>query len=141
MKESTNYGSSKDNLKKPNWGWLCGRNQPPCMVSLLTSSDSTSVKLGPAVYAEIEFEGYPVRALVDTGSPATIMSLDCMLSALAEGRPRDQTPLEWESAVKQRLEPPEITLWSYGGGKLDIIAQLSVTVRSGMHCKEAVVLV
>ena len=104
-------------------------------------SDSTSVKLGPAVYAEIEFEGYHVRALVDTGSPATIVSLECRLSALAEGRPRDQTPLEWESAVKQRLEPPEITLRSYGGGKLDIIAQLSVTVRSGMHCKEAVVLV
>jgi hypothetical protein len=85
----------------------------------------TTVQLGPAVYSEVEFEGCHVKALVDTGSPATIVSLDCVLSALAKGRPKSQTPSEWERVVKQTLKPPEVTLRSNGGGGLDIIAQLS----------------
>jgi hypothetical protein len=34
-------------------------------------SDSETVRLGSAVYVELEFEDCRVRALVDTGSPAT----------------------------------------------------------------------
>ena len=102
---------------------------------------ATSVSLGPTVYADAEIEGFHVRALVDTGFPATIVSLNCLLSALAKGRPKNQTPHEWELAVKQRLKPPEITLRSYGGGGLDIVGQLSATIQSGPYRKTAVVLV
>ena len=102
---------------------------------------ATPVSLGPTVYADAEIEGFHIRALVDTGSPATIVSLNCLLSALAKGRPKNQTPHEWELAVKQRLKPPEITLRSYGGGGLDIVGQLSATIQSGPYRKTAVVLV
>ena len=54
-------------------------------------SDSETVQLGSTVYVELEFEGSHVKALVDIGSPATIVSLDSLLNALAKGRPSDQT--------------------------------------------------
>ena len=101
----------------------------------------TSINLGPTVHTEVEIEGCPVKALVDTGSPATIVLLDCMLSVLAKGRCDNQTPEEWEDAVRQRLKPPEITLQNYGGGRLNIVAQLSVTIQSGTYSKTAVVMV
>ena len=64
-----------------------------------------------------------------------------MLSAFAKGRPTNQTPAEWELAIRQRLKPPEITLRSYGGGGLDIVGQLTATIQSGPYRKMAVVLV
>ena len=36
--------------------------------------------LGPTVLANVLLEGHPVKALVDTGSPITIVSIDCLLS-------------------------------------------------------------
>ena len=47
-----------------------------------------------------------------SGSPVTIVSLECALAALAERRCQDQSPSEWESSVKQSLKPPVITLRS-----------------------------
>ena len=69
------------------------------------------------------------------------MSLDCVLNMLAENRPKEQTPAEWELAVKRRLKPPRITLGSYGGGGLDMVGQLSATLQSGPRSKTAVILV
>ena len=62
--------------------------------------EAGAVKLGPAAYAKVEFEGCRVKALIDTGSPAIIVALDCLLDVLAKGRTKDQTTAEWEIAVK-----------------------------------------
>ena len=104
-------------------------------------SDSKTVQLGPTVYADLEFEGCRVNALVDTGSPATIVSLDFLLDSLTKGRAKEQTPTEWKSEVRRRLKPPEVTLHSYSGGGLDIVGQILVTLRCGSHHHTAVVLV
>ena len=106
---------------------------------MLDVSDSDSIKLGPAIYTEVEFEGCQTRALIYTGSPVTIVSVECALAALAERRRQDQSPSEWELSVKQRLKPPDITLRSYGGEQLDIVGQLSATIQRGKYCKTAVV--
>ena len=45
--------------------------------------------LGPAVSVELLLEGQPVNALVDTGSPITIVSIDCLLDVLAKLRTPD----------------------------------------------------
>jgi len=34
--------------------------------------------LGPAFHVEVLLEGHPVKALVDTGSPVTIVSITCL---------------------------------------------------------------
>ena len=40
--------------------------------------------LGPAISVEVLLEGHPVMALVDTGSPITIVSINCLLDILAK---------------------------------------------------------
>ena len=71
--------------------------------------------LGPTLSAWVEFEGIPVEALLDTGSPVTIVSMRFLLEALAKQKPKEQDPTEWAAAVKSRLEPPSLTLHNYGG--------------------------
>ena len=50
--------------------------------------------LGPTLSAHVEFEGSPVKALLDTGSPVTIVSMRFLLQALVKQKPREQDPTE-----------------------------------------------
>ena len=52
--------------------------------------------LGPTLMVQVNFKGAPVDALVDTGSPVTIVSLNFLLRTLTEKRPKGQTTAEWE---------------------------------------------
>ena len=47
------------------------------------SGGSGQQQLGPTIWTEVQFEGSPVKALVDTGSPATIVGLKFALKVLA----------------------------------------------------------
>ena len=47
-------------------------------------------KLGPTVFAELMVNGVPVQALIGTGSPATIISLDCAMRVLAQDGRKDR---------------------------------------------------
>ena len=49
---------------------------------LTTEGRAEGPKLGPAVLANVLLEGDPVKALVDTGSPITIVSISCLLDIL-----------------------------------------------------------
>ena len=42
--------------------------------------------LGPTLTIEVKLEGIPVKALVKTGSPSTIMSLKFLINALVNRR-------------------------------------------------------
>jgi len=105
-----------------------------------TKSGSES-KLGPTVFAEITVNGTPVNALVDTGSLATIVSLDFVLGVLAKERREGQTPTEWKAETLKRFSPPEVNLNSYGGHRLDVIAQIPLRLAQGEAHANAVVLV
>ena len=105
------------------------------------SENQKCIDLGSVVYAEVKFEGRPVQALIDTGSPATIVSLEFALQALADQRRPDQSPSDWELEMTQKLQQPAIRLHSYGGEQLNIVRQLTATIQSGMYSKTAVVLV
>ena len=76
----------------------------PCIT---TAPDSL---LGPTLTAEVELEGSCVNALLDTGSPVTIASLEYLLSAWKKQCTADQTPEDWRRAVEKRLEEPQLTL-------------------------------
>ena len=65
----------------------------------VTSSD-VSGKLGPVLTSIVEVEGEPVEALIDTGSPVTIISLEWLLQLLAKQRRKDQSPNEWKAEVE-----------------------------------------
>ena len=44
--------------------------------------DNTEVQLGPAITTDISLEGCPVQALLETGSPISIVSVEYLLKAL-----------------------------------------------------------
>ena len=77
---------------------------------LQTDSKETGSDLGPTLSVEVDFEGSPVNALLDTGSPVSIVFLQFLLQALARQKPNEQDPTEWAAAVRSRLDPPTMTL-------------------------------
>ena len=88
---------------------------------------------------EVVFESVPVQALIDTGSPATIASLDFVMKTLATQRLPDQSPTEWADDVKKRLQQPTLTLQSYAEGELNVVCQLLAKVSRASYHIEAVV--
>ena len=89
--------------------------------------------LGATITAEVVIEGTTVEAMIDTGSPVTIVSLDFLLQALAKQRAAGQSPEEWEASVRSRLVLPQLTLKSYGGGRLNIVRQMKATISRAEH--------
>ena len=89
-------------------------SQVAATMHVLTGKDRDGSSLGPTPTVEVLFEGVPTRALLDTGSPVTIVSLNFVLQALAKQRKESQTPTEWEQEVKARLGPIKLTLQNYG---------------------------
>ena len=79
-----------------------------------------------------------MKALLDTGSPATIISLDHIVEVLAAQRSSDQMPEQWKEAIKKRLEPYILKLQSYGGGQLDLIRQIRLTLSLGRYKVHAI---
>ena len=109
------------------------------MHGLLSSKECLGLRLGPTLTAEVEIEGVPVQALVDTGSPATIVSLDLILEALAAGKLSNQTPDQWRTEVNQRLKPSTLSLQSYGRGQLDLICQIETNISwRGHHARSVI---
>ena len=72
---------------------------------LNTTSREEGSDCGPTLSVSVEFERSPVNALLDTGSPVSIVFLQFLLQALAKQRPRNQHPAEWAVNVKSRLHP------------------------------------
>ena len=87
--------------------------------------------LGPTITREIELEGNTVQALLDTGSPVTIASLEWLLQALAKKCPSTQGVDAWEEEVKAHLAPPSVCLQGYGGTQLNIIGQIHCQISCG----------
>ena len=81
--------------------------------------------LGPVLTSEVGVDGSTVKALLDTGLPVSIISLDYFLQTAVAKRPEDQSPADWGEEVQRRLLPSTMTLRSYGGVELPIMAQVS----------------
>ena len=96
-------------------------------------------EVGPVLTVEVQMEGVPVRALIDTGSPATIIDLEFLVNALAKKHESDQSPPEWMAAVEKQFQPSGLPLKSYGGHKLNLVCQLQVTLTRGNHTTDAVI--
>ena len=90
--------------------------------------------LGPVVTSEVGVDG---SALLDTGSPVSIISLDYFLQTAVAKRPEDQSPADWGEEVQRRLLPSTMTLHSYGGVELPIVAQVSCKLSKGGFSTES----
>ena len=76
------------------------------------SSDNVTcrVQFGPTLSAMIEVEGEAIEAILDTGSPVTIIQLETLLQMLANKQCSSETPAEWKAAVESRLDPSAVVL-------------------------------
>ena len=86
-------------------------------------------------------EGHPTKALIDTGSPISIVSIDFLLQVLNRNRLEGMSKEEWTSSVKDRLKPPRMTVRNFGGGEVNVICQCNVSLAYGEHSCSATVLV
>ena len=105
------------------------------------AADDQDCLLGPTVFAEILVNGVPTKTLIDTGSPATSVSLDFVLDLFADQPDRRQTPEQWREKTMKRFSPPEISLRNYGGDSLNIISQTKLNLSQGSRAVDATVLV
>ena len=103
------------------------------------SSKESGVELGPVPSALVEFEGEQVKALLDTGSPVTIVSFVFLLKVWAKKRTSEQSPEEWRKQVEKKLEPTPVALQNYGGGWLPVVRQTRVTMSRSVYYVEAIV--
>ena len=95
------------------------------------TGNTSDARLGPTVFVPIGVNGVIARALIDTGSPATIVSLAFVLRVLAAERPPSQTLEQWKEATHQKFCNPDLALNNYGGQRLDLIAQIELTLSQG----------
>ena len=82
------------------------------MATLGVTQPTGGLTIGPRLQTEVEVDGRSVTAMIDTGSPVSIISLEFLLQAWRE---RDATmPLEtWKEQVRIALRKPSITLRAY----------------------------
>ena len=75
--------------------------------TLKGESISTSTAVGPVLHLDIEIEGVPVKAVVDSGAQSTVISRDLLHQV--NRRIREQ------GHSSPMLELPSITLYGKGG--------------------------
>ena len=125
---------------------LRGRLRQAELVEAINSAGAVNVvvtaesgpRLGPTVYVPVAVNGVSTDALVDTGSPATIVSLEFTLKVLRQTRPEDQTDAQW---IESTREDPDVALKNYGGHQLDFTAQIELSPSRGDRHLTSVVLV
>lgn len=91
-------------------------------------SPTSEPKLGPVVATQVELEGIEANALLDTGSPASMISLEFLTEAKLSQKPEDQSHEEWKKSFKPTVHAPEVTLQSYGGSRVFTVGQTEVTI-------------
>ena len=102
---------------------------------IIRNVEGVSNTLGPTITARVEVNGVSTDALVDTGSPATILSLDFAMEVMTKERNQYSSVDEWKIGTTKKFTPPEVALKNYGGGRLDITAQIMLCITQGDACK------
>ena len=107
--------------------------------SLSSSHFDPSSSLGPTLTSKVILEDVSVDALLDTGSPVTIASLNFIVKALAARKPASQTKEEWKADVRKRIEKSTMKLHNYGGDELSLTGQMKTFISRGQWMVEAVI--
>ena len=92
------------------------------MLSVLQSdTTSSTTELGPTMFASVAVDGVTTKALIDTWSPATIVSLKFILQVFAGQKTPKQTLQQWKENVRKRFltltsryrntEDMDLTFW------------------------------
>ena len=101
-------------------------------------SIDSEFQLGPTPTSEVSLEGSPTKALLDSGSPVSIVSLDFFIKACIQNRKAEQSPAEWGEEVKRRCRRSTVSLRSYGGGELNIVSEVECCLTRGNYTVKAI---
>ena len=80
------------------------------VVAMMHGIDASPAPLGPVLTSKVELDGFSTDALMDTGSPASIIALDFFLKSAAAQRPPGQSPTSWAAEVRQCIQPSSMGL-------------------------------
>ena len=116
-------------------------NEKATMQVVLAQGKQPKIVLGPTLTTTVCVEGQSVTALLDTGSPVSIVSLEVFLQVLKKQRPTGQTADQWAEAVKQRLQSADISLHHYGGDQLRLIWQTTTEIERKGNTHQVTILV
>ena len=105
------------------------------------SDTITPTKLGSAVYSEVTVNGVNLTALIDTGLPVSIMSLKKAIQILALRKGEFSSPQKWKETMIAQFQTPTVTLRSYSGDALNVVAQLPMILGQGDQKVSSVVLI
>jgi len=103
--------------------------------------EKDNLTLGPTLTAEVYLEGRPTQALLDTGSPVSIVSMDFLIRALVDVNKETVSKEEKIRCAEGKLRPPTIKIRNFGGGTVNVLSQATISIRRGDHQCEATVLV
>ena len=109
------------------------------MHGVMSSFSTGNIQLGPVLTAEVSVEGEIIEALLDTGSPVTIIQLEALLEILAKQRHPDQTISEWRTTTESCLEPTSLILKNYSGDNLKIVRQKRILMSRPGYSTSAMV--
>ena len=82
--------------------------------------------------------GIPTQALINSGSPATVVSLEFVIYVFVKEKEEHKTPAQ---ETFEKFHPPSVLLKAYRGHKLNILSQVSSRLTRRSWTVEAVVLV
>ena len=100
-----------------------------------------SPSLGCTLTAEVCVEGQPTKALLDTGSPVSIISIEFLLQALLNLN-KEKSKEERLKFAESKLKMPTISIWNFGGGRVNVLShQVTVDINRGSYQCRATILV
>ena len=135
---TTDNGSKKQNIENLRCALrkaelIAAIEECTTTVHGVVTSEKKSDNLGLTITVSATVNGVPTEALVDTGSPVNILSLMFAMSVLSQEQKQFPSKEEWKVAMSKRLRVPDVVLRSYGGERLNVLAQLEVTISQGSH--------
>ena len=104
------------------------------------SGGGLAVKPGPRVTTTVEVNGVECAAVVDTGSPVTIVSEECLLKVWKMMKP-DLTNEERQEDVISNCRPATVTLRTYTDARVPNVAEIEVELKNRLKVMKTVLIV
>ena len=104
------------------------------------SGRGLAVKPGPRVTTTVEVNGVECAAVVDTGSPVTVVSEECLLKVWKIMKP-DLTNEERQEDIISNCRPATVTLRMYTDARVPNVAEIEVELKNRLKVMKTVVIV
>ena len=103
------------------------RNLTATTKTLRTAHGQARLVSGPRVKMTVELEGQPTEALVDTGSPITVVSLQRLMRIWKTNW--EPTDPDWMERAIEAIRDPSLGVQTYDGTDLPMLGEAEVTLK------------